>query len=499
MGSIIARWCGVLAPAARSIDRIPESIASPVGFALSRSTIAFFSPVPDNLWTMYTMPSKGATSATAVPLDVTAPAAVPNPDGGFFVAGRHSPTTQGLYAVKGGSAKLYQAIAPAWAVPQHLTASSGRLVFSDTAESAPGAALWSLQTTWSNGTVVLGNEARLASDVDASLVPEPLFASAARTLYLAGTAGGRELVVRDGSAEEWSTPWTSTLDVEGMSGDQVLLHTISTANWWTVSTATGAQRPVTTNIAAIGGRFLYYQGSSKGQLLKLDLTEPPTSAGNPVQVRAADNCGIGPGNLTAWGDWIAYHCTGKTSNLWQALNTVTGTTVNLPNLLDRLGDGVMVYQSAGVLYAIDLNSNTTSAIGDLGSATDFLLPQLYTLDAGAEQVAWLAADQHLHVAPLPITASPPSVLDAHTDPGLTSGGIWHNNVDLSKPVSWKIVIKNSAHAVVSTLKGSAKDGSIRAAWDGTATGAPQPPPAPTPGSSPLPDSTRSARPANRAH
>ena len=447
---------------------VPVATASASGFTLSAGSVAFYAPAPGSLWTMYTMPADGSAAAAAVGLDVTAPHAVPAPGGGFLVAGRHSPVTFGLYQVAGTQATLFEPIAPAIAQAGALTMSSGRLVFTDDALAPPAVGLWSVQTSRSGGTVVLGGESQLAGDVS-SPTATPLLASDARTAHVAFPASGRELVVMDGAAVERAVPFPTSVEAAGLSGDELLLHTIGTANWWTLNTVTGAQIPVTSSIAALGGRFLYYQGTGKGQIMRRDLTKP-ASASNPRQVRAGDGCGMLPGSLLGWGYWIAYHCGGTpTNNKVEAMNTSTKVVVPLDlQQLDRLGDGVLLYQNLGVLYARNLSMPATAptAIGDLGSAGGAPLPQLYALDGNTEAAVWLAADRHLHVAPLPVAASAPSVLDSHVDAGLVAGGVWHADADLSKPVSWKLVIKTSAGTTVRSLTGTAVDASVRATWNG---------------------------------
>lgn len=179
------------------------------------------------------------------------------------------------------------------------------------------------------------------------------------------------------------------------------------------------------------------------------------------------------GNLIAWGYWVAYHCGGTpTQNKLEALNTSTKADVTLQTgQLERIGDGVMLYQNLGVLYSLNLTAagQPVTAIGDLGSANGSTLPQIYTLDASGEAAAWLAGDDRVHIAPLPIAASGPTFLDAQPDPTLAAGGTWHDNLDLSKPVTWKLVMKSRPGTTVRTLTGTATDGSIRASWNGRNT------------------------------
>ena len=450
---------------------VPVAAATASAFGFDGSSVAFYAPGPGSLWTMYTMPADGSASATTIGLDVTAPDAVAAPGGGFLVAGRQSPTSFGIYQVQAGQASMFQPIAAAWAQPASVAMSSGRLVFTDTAQADPGAALWSLPTTRSGGAITLGGESLLASDASPPATAS-LLASDDRTAYIDTPATGRQVAVLNGATVERTIPLPSTEEVVALAGDQLLIHAISTSNWWAVNTVTGTQTAVTTTVAALGGRYLYYQGVSKGQLLRLDLTAP-ASATNPVQVRAADGCGMLQGNLIAWGYWVAYHCGGTpTKNKLEARNTSTKVVVTLQTgQLDQIGDGVMLYQSLGVLYSLNLTAtgHPVTAIGDLGSANGSTLPQLYTLDASGEAAAWLAGDDRLHIAPLPITASAPAILDAQPGTTLAAGGTWHDNLDLSKPVTWKLVLKSSAGTTVRTLTGTATDGSIRATWNGQNT------------------------------
>ena len=436
------------------------------GFAYDGTSVAFYQQ-SQQPWTMFTMPADGSAAPTTVALDVSSPNAVPAPGGGFLVPGGHSPTTFGIYQIgSGGQATLSQAIAPASAIPVQAAMSSGRLVFTDNPVNGYTADLWSLQATRSGSTVTLGSESHLAADAyTPNGIQPPLLVSGDRTAYVTDPASGRQITVLNGAAVERVVPFPTTVEAVALSGNELLLHTISSKNWWTVNTTTGVQTPVTSVVAALGGKYLTYATTTKGQLMRLDLTLP-ASATNPVQVQAANSgCQMQYGYLLGFGNWVVYRC--SPTNTLKTLNITTKTKVTLPagTPLDRLGDNVMLYDSLGTLYAMNLTTLQVTPIADLGALSDPTLPSLYALDGSGENAAWISADGQLHVGALPITASAPALIDAQPDATLTLGGSWHDNADISKPVSWSLQFKLNG-TTVRTITGTATDGAVRAVWNG---------------------------------
>ena len=453
--------------------RLPVPASTPDAtanwFAYDGTSVAFFQP-SQQPWTMFTMPADGSAAPTTVALDVTSPHAVPVPGGGFLVPGRHSPTTFGIYQVgTGGQAALSQAIAPAQAIPVQAAMSSGRLIFTDNPTGDSTADLWSLQSTRSGSAVTLGTESHLAPDTYTPAVNASQYqvlVSGDRTAYVTNPASGRQITVLNGTAVERVVAYPTTVEALALSGNELLMHTIGTKSWWALNTTTGAQTAVTSPVAVLGGKYLTYATTTSGQLMRLDLTLP-ASATNPVQVRAASNCAMLNGNVLGFGNWVAYRCGPK--NTLEALNVSTKKKVTLPagTALDRLGDNVMLYDSLGTLYAMNLTSPTlqVTPIADLGALGGTTLPSLYALDGTGENAAWISADGKLHVGALPITASAPSLIDAQPDATLTLGGSWHDNADISKPVSWSLQFKLNGKAV-RTITGTAPDGAVRALWNG---------------------------------
>jgi hypothetical protein len=450
---------------------VPVAVADASAFALSGATVAFTAPAPNLVWTLYTMPANGSSGATAVALDVVSPHPVAAPSGGFYIAGRHSPTDLGIYTVQSGQATLYQAIAPSRASVWAASSSGGRLAFEDT--SAPfgsDLALWSLQTGRSGGAITLGSQTGLTDNTRAPF----LLTSDDRTAYQADVGTAETLVVLNGSTPE-RTPVGYTGAIT-LSGDKLLLqNTAATNNWSAFNTVTGKLISVTTSSAALWGPYLYYQGTSKGQILRRDLTKA-VSVSNPTQIRAGDTCGIGPGGMLAWGRWLAFSCSnGTAKNYDQVINTTSGEIIPFQRgRLQALGDGVLAWIDANSsIETMDLvnPAHPITVIADLGTL-DGTAPERWALDSsGAQSVAFVGTDEKLHVAPLAIPASPPALLDWHPDKSVPAGGSWHAAYDASKPVTWTLRIKTTAGVVFRTLTGVAPDGAIKATWDGRRTDA----------------------------
>ncbi len=443
--------------------------ADPQGIALSGGTIAFTANNGDQRYDLYLQPADGSSAPTLAASTLGANNVVALPTGGFAVLNDPTPADPAIETVSTtGAFTTFSSLAPISAVPQQISLSGGRLAFEDGSDppTSLGAALWSLPTTRAGTTVSLGTETLLGTDASTQILT-----SDDRTAYVADTTTAqKQLVVFDGSSEELSMPLASTTAVVAFSGDNLLLHTVSTSSWSVLNVDTGASTPVTTADAWIWGPYVYYQGT-KGQILRLNLTQP-TSATNPYQVRAGDGCGIEPGELLAWNTWVGFDCSnGAKLNYDEVINTSTHKVIPLTgDELTEMGDGAVAWYSGGVVYVMDLDSSahTITAIGDLAPSP---YPQLMALDSsGGQDVAWLAPDEQIHIAPIPVPAAKPALLDDLVATTMAPGGTWDASFDLSKPVSWTITIKNSgAKTVYKTAKTSATDGSIRSTWNGKST------------------------------
>ncbi|WP_228989994.1 FlgD immunoglobulin-like domain containing protein [Streptomyces sp. DH8] len=119
---------------------------------------------------------------------------------------------------------------------------------------------------------------------------------------------------------------------------------------------------------------------------------------------------------------------------------------------------------------------------ELGAVTGLKTPArgdgrgtTWTLDPGAGKLAWVGADDAVHVTAPQQAVSPLTV--AHSAAPATSTGAWKAAWWLSKPAaSWKVtLVRRSTGEAVRTWTGEETRGTVRVAWDGTtASGDPAP-------------------------
>ncbi|CAM5495151.1 hypothetical protein SCALM49S_01996 [Streptomyces californicus] len=120
--------------------------------------------------------------------------------------------------------------------------------------------------------------------------------------------------------------------------------------------------------------------------------------------------------------------------------------------------------------------------GDLGTVTGLKPPAqgdgrgtTWTLDADAGKLAWVGADDTVHVTAPQQAVSPLNV--THSAVPATAAGTWRAAWWLSKPAaSWKVtLVRRSNGGTVRTWTGEDARGAVRVDWDGTsASGEPAP-------------------------
>ncbi|MFD8583472.1 FlgD immunoglobulin-like domain containing protein [Streptomyces californicus] len=120
--------------------------------------------------------------------------------------------------------------------------------------------------------------------------------------------------------------------------------------------------------------------------------------------------------------------------------------------------------------------------GDLGTVTGLKPPAqgdgrgtTWTLDADAGKLAWVGADDTVHVTAPQQAVSPLNV--THSAVPATAAGTWRAAWWLSKPAaSWKVtLVRRSNGETVRTWTGEDARGAVRVDWDGTsASGEPAP-------------------------
>lgn len=178
--------------------------------------------------------------------------------------------------------------------------------------------------------------------------------------------------------------------------------------------------------------------------------------------------------LQAVGRWIYWSCgpTGQ-AGVWDLM---AGKNISVPQGETLIGDGYLVQhdRAAGKLRLTgfrDGTANDTHDIGDLPGSAENKRGVTWTIDKFGGPVAYLGADQRMHLVPSEVPKQPVAPIESEVSAGAVVGGeAWKARWLMSRPVaSWQIVIRNKATGkVVRTLAGSpnAGGGSVATSWNG---------------------------------
>ena len=458
---------------------IGKPSADPEGVAVSGSTVAFTAHAKSyGRYALYLESADGSAGPTDVSDTLGANSLVPLAQGGFGVESNANQAKPHLSRVSvTGKFKSFQPISALPASLFGLTLSGGRVAYSDNSlykivGNGDEVPLLARQTTNTDGTISVGPQSTLATDVELYTGYARLFGSSdGRIVYMPLSNRFGRLMILDGTTSQaFSLP--SGYSFISISGSRVLLHKGTTRTWSVIDTATGANTSISTTVAALWGPYVYYQGAAAtgpgaGQLVRLDLDEPASST-NPEQILPGNGCRLGAGPLRAWDNLVVMpSCSGTPLQL---VNADTDQITPIQGAqLQAMGDGVIAWWDGTNLQTMNLTvpSHPITTIGQVLNGS----PLLWSLDtSGGQEIAWVAPDDKINITPLPEPASPPMFLDSHVDPSLTSGNTWNASFDLSKPVTWTLAVTDATNAAVRTLSGTALDGAIRAGWDGTDTG-----------------------------
>ncbi|MEV7400083.1 FG-GAP-like repeat-containing protein [Streptomyces sp. NPDC091267] len=178
--------------------------------------------------------------------------------------------------------------------------------------------------------------------------------------------------------------------------------------------------------------------------------------------------------VQAVGRWLYWSCgpTGP-AGVW---DRTAGKSISVPSGEALIGDGYLVrYDKAtGKLMLTGFRDGTaddTHAIGDLPSTSAHERGVNWTVDKFGGPVAYVAADQRVHLVPSGVATERVAPIETEVDTAFEVGyGSWNARWLMSKPVaSWQIVIRNRATGTaVRTLAGSpsAGGGTVSASWNG---------------------------------
>ncbi|WP_437070425.1 FG-GAP-like repeat-containing protein [Streptomyces sp. enrichment culture] len=224
---------------------------------------------------------------------------------------------------------------------------------------------------------------------------------------------------------------------------------------------------------ALWGRTLWQRGSTTGTFVPMDVVTGTKGAA----VSVGSGCGS-PVRVSAAGDWLSWSCRSGTAKAG-VKNLRTGRTTPLNRHVDALGDGWVASgtgDGSGTVIVDDVTSATPTEATRFTSKSG--TPGLgWSADPYGGPLAWVDAQENVHVARVGTVTSPLAQIDSDTPAGAAvKGGAasWTGRWWLSKPAaSWRLTLRNKATgATVRTLAGGETRGAVSAAWNGTtATGA----------------------------
>jgi hypothetical protein len=177
-----------------------------------------------------------------------------------------------------------------------------------------------------------------------------------------------------------------------------------------------------------------------------------------------------PEEVRVVGRWLYWRCEASTAGVFD-LQTNRGMTV--PAFVDTaLGDGFLVWSEypSRHLNMIDLTSPTPTqrTLATLPESNNSLPWRgvRWAADAyGGQVVAYVGADQSIHVLPVGVPASPLSLVGSTVPPTVAAGG-WRPTWTLSKPASWTLTITDRTGRILQTTSGATEAASIVAGWPG---------------------------------
>ncbi|MGY4926518.1 FG-GAP-like repeat-containing protein [Streptomyces sp. 900105755] len=220
--------------------------------------------------------------------------------------------------------------------------------------------------------------------------------------------------------------------------------------------------------ASVWGTSLWTPGSGNGVVtarnLKTGATAATVSTGAPCV----------PKELQVVSRWIYWSCgTGGTAGVW---DRTAKKNIPVPSGQVQLGDGYLVRQDTTtgtlLLTAFADGTATTREIADLPAGTSGGRGTTWTVDKFGGPVAYVDAENRIHLVPSGVATQPLSVVESETtgnagENSAADSPWWQWRGLLSKPAaSWTATLTSKATgAVVRTLSGGAVQGNLTARWD----------------------------------
>ncbi|MEV6106886.1 FG-GAP-like repeat-containing protein [Streptomyces sp. NPDC051940] len=341
----------------------------------------------------------------------------------------------------------------------------GRLSFQSKADGSPVKGLYEYDTALT-GTPAVG-ERRLAFRMPDPVGPVRTLADG-HSAYLDGPHAIRPLTLNSMSTVD--VPSGSTLVdaagryvvVNGSDGKQYIGD-------FEMHMGTSVLLTRTKTAAALWGNKLWKPAATTGTVDSYDLVTRKTSTAVSL------GSGCVPTELQAAGRWLYWYC--ASGNKAGVYDQQLKKSVAVPTGEALLGDGFLVRHdaTAGRLLLTDFHlgagtAPATTAFADLPQAGSQGRGVNWTVDKYGGHVAFVDAQQRIHIKPVTVPRSPVTLAGAQapTDVDVSASTPWQGTWLLSRPaLSAKLTLKDVRGRVVRTLTGfTRQNAQLGFTWDG---------------------------------
>ncbi|MFD5323720.1 hypothetical protein [Streptomyces sp. NPDC127092] len=268
----------------------------------------------------------------------------------------------------------------------------------------------------------------------------------------------------DYDLDDLSLPAGSRID--DVAADYLVATAPGDTGKQTVYTTWGRLLEQRTPVAsALWGTWLWSAGAEKGAVTAKDL-----KAGKAVEsVNTGAPCV--PEELQAAGRWLYWSC--GANGPAGVYDRTAKTSRSVPAGEALLGDGYVVThdKAAGTLVLTGAaagapESRVVGALPDTGVSQRHVR---WTVDRFGGHLAYVDADEQVHVVPTAIAAQPLTVLKRGSDSGFVDAKLGHSFLtrQYSKPVAWSVTARHIRTGTVSELTGGTDlRGQLDVFWNG---------------------------------
>ncbi|MFF4652985.1 FG-GAP-like repeat-containing protein [Streptomyces sp. NPDC001380] len=240
------------------------------------------------------------------------------------------------------------------------------------------------------------------------------------------------------------------------AGGGALVEVVDTDSRHVVRTGTGP-------VGALHGTALLQPGAAPGTVSVTDIATGRAAA--PIALGASCT----PTELQATGRWVYWACGAEQAGV---LDTAAHRTTPVPaGGRTVLGDGFTVRADAGGLLTLTDVRGDAPVSRPVGTARDADPGDGWAVDRNGGRIAYVDAQDAVHVQASGVPASPLAVADRREGAAaidLRSGESWHSTWWLTRPTSgWRLEVRDPRTGrVVRTASGRPAAGRVEIYWSG---------------------------------